>query len=289
MSRTTDPGSPAVLITGASTGIGAACALDLDGRNFRVFAGVRSEADGRRLRGRASQRLSPVLIDVTDTASIQSTARTVSAAVGQKGLAGLVNNAGIFVPGPLEFLPLDQFRKQLEVNLIGNLAVTQAVLPLLRAATGRIVNMGSICGKIAPPYMGAYATSKFALEALTDVLRVELRKWRICVSIVEPDNVATPIWDKIRATADQLSQHFPPEARQLYETGFARMRRATRKMGETGMPVRRVVRAVRHALCASRPKARYPIGWRTRLAVWAFSRVPVRVRDWLVLRQLGMS
>lgn len=288
MSQPTDLGSPSVFITGSSTGIGAACALDLDERGFRVFAGVRSEADGERLRQRASARFSPVLIDVTDTASIRCAARTVSAAIGETGLAGLVNNAGIFISGPLEFLPLDEFRRQLEVNVIGHLAVTQAFLPLLRTATGRIVNVGSISGKIASPYLGAYAASKFALEALTDVLRLELREWGIFVSIVQPDTVATPIWDKMRASTEELSQNFPPEARQLYKKHLARIRKVTRKMGKTGMPAEQVARAVRHALCARRPKTRYPIGWRTRLAVWAFNPCPVWVRDWFVLRQLGM-
>ncbi len=284
-----DPGSspPAVVITGTSTGIGAACALDLARRGFRVFAGVRKEADGERLE--ASGRLTPLMLDVTDTASIQAAAETVRAAVEGSGLAGLVNNAGIVVPGPLELVSTDALRRQLEVNVIGQLAVTRAFLPLLRLRPGRIVNMGSISGRIAPPYMGPYTVSKFAMEAITDVLRVELRQWGIHVSIVEPDSVSTPIWEKVQESADRLDRETPPEIRGLYEHDLAELRDSTSRMGDRGMPVDRVVRKVRHALCARRPKTRYPVGWRTRLGFWAFKHIPDRVRDWILLRMMGLS
>jgi len=289
MSQHTDTHFRAALITGASTGIGAACALDLDRRGFTVFAGVRREADGERLKHKASQRLQPVLIDVTDHGSVRSAAEAVGAAVDQAGLAGLVNNAGILVSGPLELVPIDQFRRQLEVNVIGQLAVTQALLPLLRAGRGRIVNMGSISGRIAPPYFGPYAASKFAMEALTDALRLELRKSGIRVSIVEPDNVATPIWDKLQAAADEVDGGLASRTGPLYDDDLLLMRKASYRMGRTGMAVEHVVRAVRHALCAKRPKTRYPVGFRTKLGIWALKHLPDRVRDWFVLRQLGMK
>ena len=150
---------PAVFITGASSGIGAACALGLPRDKYRVFAGVRQPADGQRLQELARGELTPVLVDVTDERSIQAAAETIDAAVGESGLAGLVNNAGIVVGGPLELLPTDEFRRQLEVNVLGTHAVTRALLPLVRRAQGRIVIMGSISGLVAPPYMGAYAAS----------------------------------------------------------------------------------------------------------------------------------
>ena len=287
--RDSENNLPAVVITGASTGIGAACALDLDGRGFRVFAGVRKEADGQRLASRASDRLSPLMLDVTDSAMIEAAVETVGAAVGESGLAGLVNNAGILVPGPLELVSIERLRQQLEVNVIGQLAVTQAFLPLLRRRPGRIVNMGSISGRIAPPYMGPYAASKFAMEAVTDVLRVELRQWRIHVSIVEPDSVSTPIWGKLQNGVDELDREIPPEIRELYERDITEMRKSASRLTKMGMPVERVVRAVRHALCARRPKTRYPVGWRTRLGFWAFKSIPDRIRDWILLRMMGIS
>lgn len=280
--------SPAVVITGSSTGIGAACALDLDQRGFRVFAGVRTEADRERIRQQGSERLSPVMLDVTDPATVRSAAEEVAATVQQAGLAGLVNNAGIVVGGPLELITRDLFQKQLEVNAIGPLAVTQAFLPLLRLARGRIVNLGSISGRIVPPYLGAYAASKFALEALTDGLRLELRKSGISVSIVEPDSVMTPIWDKLDAEARDLALDVAPEVRPQHEEDLLQMRRATHRMTRNAMPVDRVVRAVRHALSAKRARTRYPVGFRTHLAFWAARHLPDRLRDWFLLRELGM-
>ena len=178
-----------VVITGASTGIGAACALHLDQWGWRVFAGVRKQGDAEALRAQGSARLTPVSLDVTDTVSISTAASAVAGAVGAAGLAGLVNNAGIVVPGPIELLPLSDLRRQLEINVVGQVAVTQAFLPLIRAGRGRIVNMGSIAGRMATPFTGAYGASKFALEALTDALRLELQPWGISVSIIEPGAV----------------------------------------------------------------------------------------------------
>src|SRR5574341_29762 len=179
-------GPDGIVITGASTGIGEACALYLDELGYRVFAGVRRPSDGETLKAKASARLTPVVMDVTDVASIDRAVETVKQAVGSVGLAGLVNNAGIGVGGPLEVVPLADLRKQFEVNVIGQVAVTQAFLPLLRQGRGRIVNMGSIAGRVVMPFMGPYSASKFALEALTDAMRLEFQPWGIQVSIVEP-------------------------------------------------------------------------------------------------------
>lgn len=279
---------PAVVITGSSSGIGAACALELDRRGFRVFAGVRSEADARRLQAGASESLSPLRIDVTDAESIDHAARSVAGAVGGAGLAGLVNNAGIVVAGPLEILPIEQLRKQLEVNVIGQIAVTQAFLPLLRAAGGRIVNMGSVNGSLAPPYLGPYAASKFALEALSDALRLELRNWGIAVSLIEPGAVETPIWEKVHAAADRMAEDVSPEALELYDADLTAMRAATRRLAAGAMPVDKVVRAVLHALSARRPKTRYYITLQTRLVFRPFKLVPDRIRDWFIRRGIGL-
>jgi len=280
--------SRGVVITGSSTGIGAACALELDRRGLRVFAGVRSEADGKRLQEQASEKLTPVMIDVTDAESIAAAADVVSEAAGRAGLAGLVNNAGIVVAGPLEIVPLDRLRRQLEVNVVGQVAVTQAFLPLLRIGKGRIVNVGSLNGRLAAPYVGAYSASKFALEALTDALRTELRNWGIAVSIVEPANVDTPIWEKSLAAADKAAEEVAPEALELYQADLDAMRAAVRRLADGAMPVARVVRAVVHALCARRPKTRYPVGLQTRLAIRAAKWLPDRLRDWFIRRELGL-
>lgn len=287
MSRSSD-NPPAVVVTGASTGIGAACAEELARRGFRVFAGVRSEADARRIEAQSLASLSPLMLDVTAADSIAAAVRHVAAAVGDAGLAGLVNNAGIAVAGPLEILPLDVFRRQLEVNLFGQLAVTQAFMPLLRAARGRIVNMGSINGALAPPFLGAYAVSKFALEAVTDAMRAELRRAGVAVSIIDPGAVQTPIWEKSLAAADQLARDVPPEALALYETEMNAMRAATRRIAAAAVPVDKVVRAVVHALSARRPKARYYLTMQTWFLFGPFRMLPEGVRDWFVRRAIGL-
>jgi len=278
-----------VVITGASTGIGAACAVELHGRGFRVFAGVRKAADALRLQEQASRWLAPLMIDVTDESSIVEAAKTVRASLDDSRLAGLVNNAGIMVGGPLETLPLSEFRRQLEVNVVGQLAVTRAFLPLLREGRGRIVNVASFSGRVAVPYSGAYAASKFALEAMSDALRIELRRWGIFVSIIEPGSVKTPIWDKARGQVEQFLEAVTPEAEALYGDDMRAMREASHRLAESGMPVERVVRAVVHALTARRPKTRYPLGFQTRLAFFAFKFLPDRVRDWFVRRSLGLK
>ena len=184
-----------VLISGASKGIGRATALHLDAKGFTVIAGVRKKEDAESLRSAASGRLKSVILDITNRDQILEAARMVKDIVGAAGLDGLVNNAGIAVPAPLEFIPIDEFRRQIEVNLIGQLALTQALVELLRTAKGRIINISSVGGRISGPMLGAYHASKFAIEALTDTLRQELAPWHIRVASIEPGAVATPIWE----------------------------------------------------------------------------------------------
>ena len=279
---------PTVLITGASTGIGAACALHLDQAGFRVFAGVRKEGDGTALRSLASARLRTLRIDVTDQASIDAARSEVGDAVGAAGLDGLVNNAGIAVAGPLEAMPLDALRWQLEVNLIGQIAVTQAFLPLIRTARGRIVNMGSIAGRAVTPFLGPYSASKFALEAVTDALRIELAPWGIGVSIIEPGAIATPIWTKSTAYATELQERMAPGAPALYQEQLLRFGKTIMKVAERAAPVELVNRAVEHALSARRPRTRYLVGRDAHIQRLMGILLPDRVRDRLIQRLLRL-
>lgn len=278
----------AVVITGASSGIGEASALRLDRRGFQVFAGVRRESDGTVLKEKASERLTPLIIDVTDDSSIAAAAAAVSEAVGESGLSGLVNNAGIGVGGPLEFVALADLRRQLEVNFIGQVAVTQAFLPLLRKARGRIVFIGSIGGRFSGPFISPYTASKFALEAITDSLRVELRPWKIHVSIVEPGAIATRIWDKSKSMADEIEKTLPPEGRELYGNAIPSVRKFIERGERTAIEPDAVAKAVTHALTARTPQTRYLIGMDARLQAALAKIVPDRGRDWLVRRLMGM-
>ena len=281
-------GGRAVVVTGASSGIGEACALRMDRLGWRVFAGVRKEADGERLKQQASDRVAPITLDVTDEGQIAAAADTVGAAVGDAGLAGLVNNAGIGVGGPLEFLTPEDLRRQLEVNVIGQIAVTQKFLPLIRKGHGRIVNMGSIGGRIATPLLGPYNASKFAMEALTDSLRQELRPWGIHVSIVEPGSIATRIWDKAQANADEVEKNLPEEALLLYGKTIAAIREAARKFEQAGIPPDEVAKVVEHALTARRPKTRYVVGRDAQIQRVLAKVMPDRMRDGLLARYLGL-
>jgi NAD(P)-dependent dehydrogenase (short-subunit alcohol dehydrogenase family) len=279
----------AVVITGASTGIGEACALELDRLGYRVFAGVRSEAAAAKLREKASSRLTPLMIDVTHPDSIAAAAKLVGEAVGEAGLAGLVNNAGIAVPGPVELVPIDAWRRQLEVNVIGPVAMLQAFLPLLRKARGRVVNIGSIHGGVAAPYLGAYSSSKHAMEAITDVLRVELRRWGIRVSMVEPGPISTPIWEKSAGNRDGLLKGVTPETAALYEADLAAVKDYVDRSIHTASPVARVVRAVVHALGARRPKTRYFLGYVSRICFREGKLAPDHFRDWVVRQVAGLT
>ncbi len=284
----TTNGSRSVVVTGASTGIGEACALRMDGQGWRVFAGVRKEADGAALKEKSSERLTPVIIDVTDQASITACGERVAAETGAGGLAGLVNNAGISVAGPMEFLPLEDLRRQLEVNVIGQIAVTQAFMPQIRTARGRIVNIGSIGGRMATPFIGPYCASKFAMEALTDSLRQELRPWGIHVSIVEPGSISTPIWEKGQAGADEMEQNLPEEAMMLYGDMVIAMREAAHEFEKDSIPADEVAKFVQHALTASTPKTRYVVGRDAQVQRVLAKIVPDRILDGLVQRKLKL-
>ena len=272
------------LVTGASSGIGEACAKHLAGLGFNVFAGVRKDADGERIAG---DRIEPVIIDVADDASVASAAEKIGGAVGNRGLAGLVNNAGIAVAGPLEFIDIAEFQKQLDVNVTGVLRTTQAMLPMLRLARGRIVNISSIGGRVAVPLVGPYAASKFALEGMSDSLRRELRPWGMHVALIEPGAVATPIWDKGVDQAKELERDAPPEVRERYGEIVDAVRKESEKNRTEGVPPQEVAEAVAHALTAAKPKTRYLVGRDAKTRGPIAKLMPDRMMDAAISRALG--
>ncbi|RIH83387.1 SDR family oxidoreductase [Calidithermus roseus] len=269
------------LITGASTGIGESCALYLAEKGHMVWAGVRRLEDGERLARQAKGLLHPVLLDVTDSESIARAAQTIRGQAPR--LDGLVNNAGIAVAGPLEFLPLEELRRQFEVNVIGQVAVIQAFLSLLREGRGRIVNMSSISGRIAAPLFGPYSASKFALEAISDSLRRELRGWGIGVSVIEPGNIQTPIWGKGVSRGRQLLEKLPPEAKALYGRAIEGQIRYVESVDGKGLPPIEVARAVEHALTAPRPRTRYVVGREAKIGMLFARFLSDRLLDEMIL------
>jgi NAD(P)-dependent dehydrogenase (short-subunit alcohol dehydrogenase family) len=252
--------SGAVLVTGASTGIGRACALHIDGLGHRVFAGVRSPSAAESLRRAASDRLEPVMLDVTDAGAIDVAVASIDSALDGRGLVGVVNNAGVARGGPVEYLPVEEWRTQLEVNVIGQVAVTKAMMPLLRRGRGRLVFIGSIGGRVGTPLLSPYAASKFALEGIAESLRHELRPFGLRVVLVEPGAVKTDIWDKGRRYADEMEQLLPAEAMSLYGDAIAGLRRSIDQQDRAGIPPEHVAQVTARALFSSRPRARYLVG-----------------------------
>ena len=273
--------SGTVLVTGASTGIGEATVMHLRELGFSPIAAVRKDEDAERLEGRG---LRTTRIDVTDADQIAAARE----ALGDEPLAGLVNNAGIAVAAPLEFLPIDRLRQQLEINLIGQAAVTQAFLPALRRGRGRIVNVSSIGGRVGLPLVGAYNASKFRLEGLSDSLRRELRPQGVDVILIEPGGVKTPIWKKGEELADEMLEDVPPEAERLYGRLIAAVRTGTQRIArETGIEPSEVAEVIGRALTSSRPRARYLVGNDAKQRAVMAKLLPARVMDRLIARALG--
>jgi NAD(P)-dependent dehydrogenase (short-subunit alcohol dehydrogenase family) len=268
-----------VLISGASTGIGEACALRLADRGWHVFAGVRRDEDGRRLAAAATGILEPVMLDVTDAASVEEAMRQV----GDR-LTAVVNNAGVAVGGPLEYLELDEWRHQYEVNVIGHVAVTRAALPLIRAAGpgARVVFMGSIGGRISTPLLAPYNSSKFALEAIAESLRHELAPAGIKVVLIEPGAVRTPIWDKGLRRADEMEAALPAEALSRYQWAVDGIRKGIHMQQRNGVPPARVAEAVEQALTTPRPRACYLVGRDAKVMAAIDRLLPDSARDFLV-------
>ncbi len=278
-----------VLVTGASSGIGKECAILLAAHGFQVFAGIRQMKDAAALASAAPGAVTPVMIDVTVPSSIQAALQSVRAALPAEGSFALVNNAGMTVAGPLEVLPIDSLRQQFEVNVIGQVAVTQTFLPLLRARTGRIVIMGSVLGRISPPLVAPYAAAKFALEAITDSLSLELRPWGIRVTLLEPGNISTPIWEKSKGRVFDILDALDAERRQLYVTARNDIERLVKFYSRGGIPSERVARTVVRALTARSPRSRYRVG----IDSWFLSTfspvVPDRIRYWITRRVLSLK
>jgi NAD(P)-dependent dehydrogenase (short-subunit alcohol dehydrogenase family) len=274
-----------VLVTGASTGIGRATALRLDAGGWRVFAGVRREADAESMREAASPRLVPVTLDVTAPEQIAAAAERIERE-SEGGLDGLVNNAGVAIPGPLETIPLDDLRQQLEVNLVAYVAVTQALLPQLRRAEGRIVFLSSIGGRIAFPFGGPYHASKFATEAIGDVFRQELRPWGLKVAIVEPGSIDTPIWERGQRKGEEIEAR-SPQTGLLYGAAIQKFRKAIEETAERGIPPEKVAKTIAHALESNRPKTRYLVGLDAKVQARLRPLIPTPLFDRIVARQLG--
>jgi NAD(P)-dependent dehydrogenase (short-subunit alcohol dehydrogenase family) len=275
---------PTVLITGASTGIGRAAALYLTRTGWTVLAGVRKVADGEALVADGGERVVPIVLDVTDPAQIAAAVERVDEDGGR--LDALVNNAGIGYGGPLELLPIGDLRNQLEVNVLGPVALTQALLPALRRARGRVVLVSSIGGRVAMAFTAPYAASKHAIEAIGDALRVELRSSHVQVALIEPGSVATPIWDKSRAQGDGLS--VPPELVDQYGHVEAAMRKVIDDTERRGVPPEQVAKTIERALTARRMKGRYVIGRDARAMLIAKRLLPDHVFDLVARRALGV-
>ncbi len=280
--------SGAVLVTGASSGMGKACALLLDQVGYTVFAGVRKERDACMLKQAASPRLIPVILDVTDERTIAEAFQRIRETVGAAGLVGLVNNAGVGVTAPIELVPLEELRRQFDVNVIGQVAVIQAFLPLIRAARGRIINVSSVGGKVTIPFGGPLCASKYALESINDALRLELHPWGIQVVIVAPGSIHTPAVDKLVQDSEAMLKTFPPEGAKRYATAYRAFVQAFVKRHEAGAPPEVVASAVFKALTAKTPRTRYPAGPLSRrlplLARW----LPPRVFDRVKARLFGL-
>ena len=278
-----------VVITGASTGIGAACALELAARGWRVFAGVRRTTDGEHLTKEGGGNIVPLQLDVTSSEHLAAAVDTVRAATGDAGLDGLVNNAGIALSGPLEFVPLEDFKAMFEVNVFGLIAATQAFLPLLRTARGRIVLTGSNSGFWCEPFLAGYGGTKHAVEAIGDSLRIELDPWGIETVIVEPGMIRTPIWDKSKAATQSVLDRLPEPCKTLYGDRLNRLSEVSDKALRVAIPPQKVAVAVTHVLEAKRPKTRYRVGLDSKLQAKLRPLLPDRWRDAINKAIIGLK
>jgi NAD(P)-dependent dehydrogenase (short-subunit alcohol dehydrogenase family) len=271
-----------VVITGASSGLGKAAAIHLSELGYRVYAGVRSELSAAELSALppSTGELIPVMLDVTDETSIARVGERVEHDCSDTGLWAVVNNAGVSISAPLECIPIEVIRTELETNLVGAIAVVQRFLPLLRASAGRIVNVSSGIGSIAPPYLGVYAASQFAKEGLSDALRRELRPLGVSVSVIQPGSVYTPIWGKLRQSADEILAAAPADVVETYRERFiAFMNMNVARAQASKTTPADYADAVAAALAAKRPKTRYRVGLDSRSSALARRVLPDRVID----------
>ncbi len=277
-----------VLISGASTGIGRACALHLDSKGWRVFAGYRKDADAESLKSEAVGQLTPVKFDVADSDSIAGAVETVTSSIGGHGLDSLINNAGVAVGGPVEFVARDQWRQQFEINLFGAIELTQGCLPLLRKTKGRIINVSSIAGRSSMPFTAPYCASKHAMEALSDSLRLELLEWGIQTILIEPGAIETPIWDKATKQTDEIEAASNSPAMQLYGKALNQFNTILKDAARRAAPVELVVQAVWKALNDEPPRDRYVVGNDARLRLF-LKLFPTRFQDWVLAKNIGLD
>jgi NAD(P)-dependent dehydrogenase (short-subunit alcohol dehydrogenase family) len=276
-----------VLVTGSGGGIGGAIAQRLAERGFRVYAGLRTQAAVAAFPRQAGGRIVPILLDVADEANVESAARAITSEAGAEGLSGLVNSAGIIVDGPLELIPVENFRRQFEVNVTGPFAVTRALLPALRRGRGRVVNIGAVSARMTPPFFGPIAASKAALASLTDAMRMEFAPFGIEVALIEPGGIQTGIWG---AAVEMQSEGFKsqaPEMVELYRPALQAMREAFARFGADRPDV--VVDAVLAALLSiGKPKPRVLVGKGTSQMAF-LGRLPIRMRDRMLMSSLGIA
>jgi NAD(P)-dependent dehydrogenase (short-subunit alcohol dehydrogenase family) len=272
----------AVLVTAASSGIGLACAARLAALGCTVFAGARTRAGQARLA--ATSGVTSVPLDVTREEDIEAARDSIARSLPSGGLVGLVNSAGVMVSGPLEHIAAAALRHQLDVNVIGAVAVTRTFLPLLRETEGRIVNIGSTSGRVASAFAGPYCAAKFAMEAITTVWREELRPSRVSVHSVDPGVVSTPLWEKALAAEQALCRELSADGRRFYGEVLTRRSKLLRQLAHGGASADAVCEAVVHALFSSRPKRRYTVGLDARLRIAAARAMPERLRFWIASR-----
>ena len=269
-----------ILISGASTGIGRACSVHLAAKGAIVWAGVRTQKSFDDILRLNVKGLKPVFLDVTDSKSIAACVSEVKKKSGT--LFGLVNNAGVVIGGPVEGVSMESWRRQFDVNFFGQIELTQACLPLIRESKGRILNMSSISGRIASPFLGPYSASKFALEAFSDSLRREVRKYGVRVSIIEPGPIKTPIWEKSVSEGASQKADLSADLLSLYGDSLDRFMEEMAKFTTTAAPVSLVVKAVEHALSSHSPKNRYPVGYGISLVAAISNVVPSDLMDRLI-------
>jgi NAD(P)-dependent dehydrogenase (short-subunit alcohol dehydrogenase family) len=274
---------PNVLVTGAGRGIGRASALRLAHAGWDVHAGVRKDEDGTALAAEAPDRITPILLDVTSASDVAALATVLP-----ERLDGVVNNAGIALGGPVEALPLSEWRRQFDVNLFGQIAVTQAVLPRLRATRGRLVFVSSVSGRVSTPTTGAYNASKFALEGMADALRMELRPWRIAVSLVEPAQTDTALWQDAEDALNAAVATLSPENRALYAKHIAGAHKMIPRAQKMASDPEGVAGAVQRALTARRPRARYVVGSNAKVQVTLAGLTPTWLLDATLSKATGV-
>jgi NAD(P)-dependent dehydrogenase (short-subunit alcohol dehydrogenase family) len=270
------PATELVVVTGASSGIGRAAAEHLAGVGFHVLAGVRNDRDAAAV---SSDQVEAVRLDITDEEQVAALARRVQSDPQARPLRAVVNNAGIAVNAPVELIPLTDWRRQFDVNFFGHVAVIQALLPALLSSRGRVINISSIGGRVAGPTFGAYSAAKFALEAMSDALRREVRHLGIDVIVVQPGAIATPIWDKGIAAATARDSAMTEEQRRRYSTVNARAVQRARDASVNGVPPERVAEVITRAVTVARPRTRYLVGRDARITARLAALLPDRVLD----------